>query len=1028
MMLAFWTVPLMIKSKYYGFFDGLFGGDEPDQTFLNPFDPPGTFCPNRQVWDSPIGADVAYAQANFDKNIAPAPFAFAAASGIYSQCWRKIPVVKWAQDIALTDVPCQATCDNAKGEYCGPTTETFKYCAGTLLDAATNASLNDQTLRLSSFFDFTKPTASDIYQLSNGTSVTATAGITCNDTLLLFDEKGPKCNGTMVTNSTTNVTQCNDTMVAGQCLHPSGNCQETVHTTTHETWIRVEHGCAAHTNAWWFAYPPKRIVWNLMFCLPVGLAVFGLSPYAIHRIMVSLSEDIVFKMNGLAVATFPIMIMMTGTFLGITVSVVGYTTMNDQNIPLIDTVGSFTAMATIFTDLGGAYKVCSGFFMVSATASFMSTADSVIISLSNMWTEDHFVGWLQKYVPENAFGGRNKQALYAGKVISVSILVSSVSIAVHSEIQWLKILSLGIAVVWCFLIPPFIGMGVESIHSPACIATGIGAFIMMLRYDMTMHPLNGADTCAHGGPNRDAPGWCLGCQAACGPDFTGTNGGPLFGFAIPEADMPKHQDMWSDCGACLESPGYDPNAPIVASTWDATLGKTIFGNHPATRTAYPGVGQPGVSATPPLLDTSVYTAVWVFILLPVFSLIMKVYELATGTKYDDANKPAWMRWDQVDNSFYAFGVRTDRIGHRMLIKGRQAGTWVTAQVTQTLVIGETTVVCKIIDHNKGGAVVETDRIVDISELYGMPFSKGVVDDINRVFRPVYDTPFGLLVWLAVPVLFLWATPLWKISYFDCATPLGHIFGKPEYGYCGDEKGDWAAAVADGATVYEEVVGVGLPEWANRYLFCNFFMSFLQAFSYMVLIRTTDDQGKAIAGTSKDWWAWCWPLDLTWKELFKHGCKKRSKWVLEEASADDLQDWINANPEKAEGLTWDQFKGKDGKELNQSIDLIDESIHTKLREIGMEIYYSSGKFLPPPGTVPVGLNKDGSTKGQKIQVRQLSSDEKAGKADFFAPVSPAPQVLMNVKQQSAPPKSPAKSKDDVMQMAEDMALIPGAAVP
>jgi hypothetical protein len=123
------------------------------------------------------------------------------------------------------------------------------------------------------------------------------------------------------------------------------------------------------------------------------------------------------------------------------------------------------------------------------------------------------------------------------------------------------------------------------------------------------------------------------------------------------------------------------------------------------------------------------------------------------------------------------------------------------------VIGETTVVCKIIDHNKGGAVVETDRIVDISELHGMPFSKGVVDDINCVFRPVYDTPFGLLVWLAVPFIFVWATPLWKTSYFDCNVMyVGHVFGKPEYGYCGDEKGDWDAAVADGATVYEEVVG------------------------------------------------------------------------------------------------------------------------------------------------------------------------------------------------------------------------------
>ena len=151
---------------------------------------------------------------------------------------------------------------------------------------------------------------------------------------------------------------------------------------------------------------------------------------------------------------FPWMIMMTGCFLGMTAQVVAFKTMQDDKPKTItDVQGAFTAMATTFTNLGGFYKICSAVLMVSATASFMSTADSVIISLSNQWTEDHFVGWLQNYVPAHALGGRSKQALVAGKIVSVLVMLTSVCIALYADISWLQLLQIGMMVVWAFLVP-----------------------------------------------------------------------------------------------------------------------------------------------------------------------------------------------------------------------------------------------------------------------------------------------------------------------------------------------------------------------------------------------------------------------------------------------------------------------------------------------------------------------------------------------------------------------------------------------
>ena len=431
------------------------------------------------------------------------------------------------------------------------------------------------------------------------------------------------------------------------------------------------------------------------------------------------------------------------------------------------------------------------------------------------------------------------------------------------------------------------------IHSPAVIVTSLICVIVSLRYELHMYGFLG-----------DACTWCANCQAQCGPDYKGSNGGPMFGFMPSEADMPKHHDMWSDCVACLESPGYDENAPIVASLWNETLNETVIGNHPAARAAWPGV------VAPPMLNSTCYCAIWVLILLPICCALMKVYEIATGTTFNDQDKPSWMVWDRVNPELYTFGVITDKVGHRMLIKGENfGGTWLTAQVTQVQGVGETTLVCKIIDHNNDGKVVEIDRVVDVSELAGFPYSMEVRADINRAYRPYYDTPLGTAICILVPSLFLWSCPFWKTSFFDCNTDLGGVFGKAEYGYCG-KTGNWTLE-RDG-NVYDDLVGVGLPAWASRLLLVCVPNTFMQCFAWAFLIRSTDSNGNAIAGTPRDWFAVIWPLDLTWGEIRKYGCRKRRDWVLDEVTQETLQDWANAHPD-FEGF--EQFKGKTGKEIN-----------------------------------------------------------------------------------------------------------------
>ena len=79
---------------------------------------------------------------------------------------------------------------------------------------------------------------------------------------------------------------------------------------------------------------------------------------------------------------------------------------NPTGIP--NASGAFTAMASLLSDYGGltgglTFTVAQ-LLMVSALASFMSTADSVLIAIANVFTQDLFVGWFQNYIPANICG------------------------------------------------------------------------------------------------------------------------------------------------------------------------------------------------------------------------------------------------------------------------------------------------------------------------------------------------------------------------------------------------------------------------------------------------------------------------------------------------------------------------------------------------------------------------------------------------------------------------------------------------
>lgn len=136
----------------------------------------------------------------------------------------------------------------------------------------------------------------------------------------------------------------------------------------------------------------------------------------------------------------------------------------------------------------GIYGFFGTVLVVSCIASFMSTADSFILAMANQMTEDFWVGWLQKYVPENAVGGKNMQALIVGKLCSLFCLVTSVCMALYTDYDFFTLLNYSFCSLWSLAVPMWLGTTFfPQIKSPPIILTGLVVFPLSIWYEEAVY-------------------------------------------------------------------------------------------------------------------------------------------------------------------------------------------------------------------------------------------------------------------------------------------------------------------------------------------------------------------------------------------------------------------------------------------------------------------------------------------------------------------------------------------------------------
>ena len=214
-----------------------------------------------------------------------------------------------------------------------------------------------------------------------------------------------------------------------------------------EAFNMTQYGCVHYVNDWWLKYPP-HMFGMFHWWFPLGALPLGMTPAGIHRAMISKSDDS-FRRALAPVHYYPWFFIMPGILMGVAVATI-HPDMTEEN-------GAFTAMVDIFVQAGGIYGVFGTVLIVSCIASFMSTADSFILALANQATEDFWVGWLQKYCPEHLVGGRNMQNLIVGKLMSFLCLITSVSVALYTDVNFFELLNYGFCAIWTLIFPTIMG-------------------------------------------------------------------------------------------------------------------------------------------------------------------------------------------------------------------------------------------------------------------------------------------------------------------------------------------------------------------------------------------------------------------------------------------------------------------------------------------------------------------------------------------------------------------------------------------
>jgi len=219
-------------------------------------------------------------------------------------------------------------------------------------------------------------------------------------------------------------------------------------------------GCMPDTDPGFLQYPGPWAA-RLMFSLAVAFIPGCIAPFSIHRVMVAKDDAAI--SNGVAlVHAYPYCFFTPGILLGLS-----------KKVLFPDVQGNaFAIMCYKFMEMGGVYTFMSILLLTSCVASFMSTADSIVLATSNQLTMDFFIGWFHPQATQ-------KQTLYFSKATSLGIILISVSIPLYAEVNFVQLLNLGLGFMGVCFPAACLGM-YTNIHSvPVIVGIAVG-FIALL--------------------------------------------------------------------------------------------------------------------------------------------------------------------------------------------------------------------------------------------------------------------------------------------------------------------------------------------------------------------------------------------------------------------------------------------------------------------------------------------------------------------------------------------------------------------
>jgi len=235
----------------------------------------------------------------------------------------------------------------------------------------------------------------------------------------------------------------------------------------------TETGCLYYNKPKFYQYPPRKLVLNFMYSIAILFWPFCLSPVVIHRAMIARSDESL-RFGLSMVHLFPLWFLLPSMLNGwVSVAIIP----DSDRAPLM-------ALCFYFLDEGGFAAFITIMMLCSCIASFMSTADSIVLAVSNQFIMDYFIP-----VFPNA---SQHMCLLSGKLSSLVCIVTGVSIALYTDVHFVQLLSFGWGALWA-LIPAWTSLWVNQSSIPVNVGILVGWICGNLMFEAKTEGFNGGD-------------------------------------------------------------------------------------------------------------------------------------------------------------------------------------------------------------------------------------------------------------------------------------------------------------------------------------------------------------------------------------------------------------------------------------------------------------------------------------------------------------------------------------------------------